>query len=95
MKNYTDNEMKMLKAFYDTSVDCCGQCSNDDNMSWNNAKDLQEVLGGTMQEVGGTMSSLESKGAIVDNGDSARGARINDFFLADMEVAAHFDKTRV
>ena len=91
MTNYTEKEMAMLKAFYNESMNVCGQCDDESNMSMMNAKDLQEVLGGTMQEIGGVMSSLESKGAIVDMCESARRAKINDFVLVDMEIAALFD----
>ena len=83
---YTQNEIKMIHAFYNISVDCCGACDDDQNMSYANAKDLQKELGGTMQEIGGTMSSLESKGAICDQQESARGDRLNDFTLNPSNV---------
>jgi hypothetical protein len=83
MTKYTENEIAMLDAFYNESIDCCGRCDEEENMSFMNADDLQQVLGGTKQSIGGTMASLLEKGAIADYGDSARGARINDFIIID------------
>jgi hypothetical protein len=76
---FTDNEKRMLNAFFDTSMECCGACDEDENLSYMNAADLREVLGGTLQSIGGTMSSLEQKDAITDTGESARHHRLNDF----------------
>lgn len=86
MLTYTENEIAMIKAFWDESIGVCGACDENENMSYMNAKDLQEVLGGSMQHIGGTMSSLEGKGAIVDTMESPRGARLNDFMLCDRAV---------
>ena len=86
--DYTDNEIAMLRAFFDTSINACGECYEDQNMSHMNASDLLKVLGGTKQSVGGTMSSLEQKMAIVDTGESPRGAKTNDWVIED--VAAEF-----
>lgn len=89
--NLTEKETQMVKAFIAESVDCCGDCSDDgENLSYMNAQDLAEVLGWDLQTVGGVMSSLEGKGAISDQGESARGARINDFTVCPAwdEIAA-------
>ncbi len=88
MTTYTDKEMAMLKVFYNASIECCGSCDDEENMSYCNAKDLQAELGGSMQEIGGVMSSLESKGAITDTGESPRGSHLNDFILSDISAAA-------
>jgi hypothetical protein len=80
---YTENETKMLDAFYNESIDCCGCCDDDENMSYMNANDLQSALGGTKQSIGGTMASLLEKGAICDTGESGRGSRLNDFVIVD------------
>ena len=88
---YTTSEMAMLKAFYDSSVECCGGCDEEENLSWNNADDLRERLGGTKQQIGGVMSSLLQKCAITDSMDSARGAPINDFCLTDYAVMDWFN----
>ena len=79
--SFTENEIKMLKAFYDESVDSCGACNEDGNMSYMNAQDLAEALNQSLQSVGGTMASLLEKGAISDCMESARGANINDFVV--------------
>jgi hypothetical protein len=78
---YTDNEIAMLRAFYDTSMYICGACDKDDNLSSMNADDLLKVLGGTKQSIGGTLSSLEQKSAITDTCESPRGAKINDWVI--------------
>lgn len=83
MTTYTQNEIAMLDAFYNESVDCCGCCDEHENMSFMNANDLLEVLGGTKQSIGGTMASLIEKCAIVDTMESPRGSRLNDFVICD------------
>ncbi len=88
--SFTDNELAMLEAFYNESIDCCGACDENENMSWMNANDLRKELGGTKQTIGGTMSSLLEKGAIADSGESSRGLRINDFYL-NTWVAEYFN----
>lgn len=80
-EEFTDNEFNMLAAFYQESVNVCGACNEDENMSYLNADDLLKELGGSAQSIGGTMASLLSKGAIADWGDSPRGASINDFVI--------------
>lgn len=90
LDKYTANELAMLRAFYNESIASCGYCTEGENMSYMNANDLQAELGGTKQSIGGTMASLLEKGAIADMGESARGAKVNDFVLADMEIAAEF-----
>jgi hypothetical protein len=81
MTTLTPSELNLLVYFYTTSVDCCGRCNDEENMSWSSARDIQEALGGSLQSVGGVMASLSSKGYITDQGESARGANINDFTL--------------
>ncbi len=88
--SFTDKELAMLEAFYNESIDCCGACDENENMSWMNANDLRKELGGTKQTIGGTMSSLLEKGAIADSGESSRGLRINDFYL-NTWVAEYFN----
>ena len=88
--SFTNNELAMLEAFYNESIDCCGACDENENMSWMNANDLRKELGGTKQTIGGTMSSLLEKGAIADSGESSRGLRINDFYL-NTWVAEYFN----
>jgi len=87
---FTDNEMRMLKAFYDESIATCGSCNRYENLSYMNASDLLKVLGGTKQSIGGTMSSLDSKSAITDTMESARRDRLNDWVLDDW-VADYFN----
>jgi hypothetical protein len=77
----TTSELNMLVCFYTISVDCCGRCNDEENMSWANARDLQDDLGGSLQSIGGVMASLSNKGYITDQLESARGASINDFTL--------------
>ena len=81
--NYTENELKMLEAFYNESIDCCGACDEEQNMSFMNANDLLEELGGTKQSIGGTMAALLEKCAICDTGESSRDDRLNDFCIVD------------
>jgi len=81
MSTYTPNEIDMLNAFYQASIDICGECSEEENMSYMNADDLLKELGGTKQSIGGTMASLLEKGAITDCMESARGSKLNDFVL--------------
>lgn len=87
---YTDNEIAMLRAFYSTSMEICGACDEDENLSYMNADDLLKVLGGTKQSIGGTMSSLEQKMAITDTRESSRGAKTNDWIIND-EAAEFFN----
>ena len=81
MINLTSNEIAMLKVFVSESLYTCGACDEDENMSYCNAKDLQESLGGSIQSIGGVMASLLGKGLISDTFDSARHAPINDFVV--------------
>ena len=80
---FTDNEIKMLWAFFNESMDCCGSFDEFENMSWMSAPDLVEVLGQSKESVAGTMSSLESKGAIQNSGESARGDKAPDWTMDD------------
>lgn len=93
--NFTTKETEMIKAFYMESVNCCGECSEDENMSYMNARDLQEEIGGSMQSIGGLMSSLDAKGVIVDTVDSARGLKLTDWVLCPLaipELLASFEE---
>ena len=87
---FTANEIAMLEAFYNESIECCGACDENENMSWMNANDLLIQLGGTKQSIGGTMSSLLEKGAIADSGESSRNLPINDFTI-NTWVAEYFN----
>lgn len=80
-EDFTENEIAMLKEFWLESVNCCGACDDDENMSYMSGQDLMEVLGGTKESIGGTMASLDAKGAISDTGESPRGAKGNDWVI--------------
>lgn len=78
----TDAEFNMAAAFYQTSVNCCGQCNDDENLSYMNADDLRDELGLSKQAIGGLMSSLSDKCVISDSESSARGnKKLNDWVL--------------
>ena len=79
MKTLTEKELQMIHAFIWESNYNCGDFSEAENLSYSNANDLVKELGWSKQEVGGVMSALSDKGLIMDNGDSARGAKINDW----------------
>jgi len=85
----TQLEKNVLEVFYDTSMDCCGECNEDQNMSYNNVRDVVKELNYTWflnlteQQVGGVFASLVKKDLIVDLKESPRGLDINDFFLGD------------
>ena len=85
----TQLETNVLQIFYDTSMDCCGECTEDQNMSYNNVRDIKQELNHTWfldlteQQVGGVFTSLVKKGLIADLEESPRGLDINDFFLGD------------
>ncbi len=88
--NLTDKETEMLKAVVQEGIDVncasCAQALKDDNMTWCNANDLRDALGWNKQVIGGVMSSLDAKVLICDTGDSARGARINDWVASDEAI---------
>lgn len=100
----TKLESKVLKVFYDESVDCCGECTETQNMSYNNANDVAKKLDLTEKQVGGVFTSLLNKGLILDTEESARrssGATYfknltNDFVLGnvfeDNEIAPEIAK---
>ena len=94
MTNLTEKETKMIAAFIREGVNCTGATSAegllDDNMTWMSATDLCMELGWTKQEVGGVMSALQEKGLIVDCGESARGARDNDWYASDKAIIEFF-----
>ncbi len=80
---FTDEEMMMLAAFYQTSTNTCGQCNNEENLSYMNADDLYEQLGLSKQKISKLMKSINSKGAISDCGESYRGSKNNDWVIND------------
>lgn len=100
----TKLESQVLQVFYDEAVDCCGECTEDQNMSYNNANDVAKKLDLTEKQVGGVFTSLLNKGLILDTKDSARrssGATYfknltNDFVLGnvfkDNEIAPEIAK---
>ena len=95
----TKLESQVLQVFYDETVDCTGECTEDQNMSYNNANDVAKKLGLTEQQVGGVFTSLLNKGLILDTEDSARrssGASYfknytNDFVLGNVFVNNELD----
>lgn len=95
----TKLELQVLQVFYDEAVDCTGECTEDQNMSYNNANDVAKALNLTEQQVGGVFTSLLNKGLIFDTGDSARrssGASslkncTNDFVLGNVFVDNELD----
>ncbi len=104
----TKLESQVLQVFYDEAVDCCGECTEDQNMSYNNANDVAKKLDLTEKQVGGVFTSLLNKGLILDTEDSARrssGATYfknltNDFVLGNVfenneiseEIAKYLNK---
>lgn len=95
----TKLESQVLQVFYDETVDTTGECTEDQNMSYNNANDVAKKLGLTEQQVGGVFTSLLNKGLILDTEDSARrssGASYfknytNDFVLGNVFVNNELD----
>jgi hypothetical protein len=88
----TKLEIDVLTVFYDTSMDCCFECSIDENMSYNNVRDVAQALNLSEQQVGGVFASLVKKDLIVDLKESPRGLDINDFFLGDKFFTAEVAK---
>ena len=68
----TQLETQVLEVFYNECVDCTGECTEDQNMSYNNAQDVAQALNLTEQQVGGVFTSLLAKGLIYDTGESSR-----------------------
>jgi len=99
MTPLTPKELEMLRAFLLEGVSVNGaenaQWLIEDNMTWMNANDLQQELGWNKQSIGGVMGSLQDKGLIVDSGDSARGARINDWYADQNGIEQYFWTTTV
>ena len=69
----TVKETEMLKAFVNEAQLQTGATTAEevleDNMSFMNAVDLLQEVGGSLQSVGGVMASLAAKGFIVDTGE--------------------------
>ena len=91
----TELETRMLVAFIDEGVGCMSARNaedlKDDNMTWNNADDLQAVLPDlNKQQIGAVMASLSEKGMIHDSGESARGARVSDWYASDEGIDIGF-----
>ena len=84
--NITKLETQVLQVFYDTSMDCCGECNDNQNMSYNNVRDVAQVLKLSEQQIGGVFTSLLNKGLITDMKESARRLPINDFVLGNVFV---------
>lgn len=80
----TDNEIKVLESclIYDVR-ECQLQCNPSDTV----AADIAKLLGWTLQQAGGLMSSLQKKGMIwlEDHDDRT------DVYLTDEGVNAIFD----
>jgi hypothetical protein len=91
----TDKERAMLFVFLQEGINCNGSVIAaqllEDNMTCCSATDLCGALGWNKQEVGGVMASLSTRGLIEDSGDSARGARDNDWFASDRAIETFFD----
>jgi len=94
MTNLTEKETAMIVAFLSEGINCNGAETAEellsDNMTWMSATDLCDTLGWNKQEVGGVMSALQEKGLIVDCGESARGARDNDWYASDKTIIEFF-----
>jgi hypothetical protein len=84
----TQLETQVLEVFYNECVDCTGECTEDQNMSYNNAQDVAQALNLTEQQVGGVFTSLLAKGLIYDTRESARRNSgmdcTNDFVLGNV-----------
>ena len=79
MTQLTEKQVQILTIIAESSSDSCGSFEDEENMSYNNAKDLAEETGMKLQAIGGVMSSLTEIFLISDTGESARGDRLNDF----------------
>lgn len=83
----TELEREMLKVFVNEGLGSMGgeraEDLLDDNMSWANSNDLVEILGWNKHQVSGVMSSLETKGVILNSGESPRGEKWTDWCLTD------------
>ena len=80
----TKLETLVLRVFYDTSMDCWGECTEDQNGSYNNVRDIAKKINLSEQQVGGVFTSLLNKNLIVDTKDSARNLPISDFVLGNV-----------
>ena len=91
----TQLEIQVLKVFYNECIDCTGECTEEQNMSHNNANDVAKALGLTEQQVGGIFTSLLAKGLIYDTGESARRDSgidcTNDFVLGNVFIDNELD----
>lgn len=90
----TTKEQEMLTAFIEAgqNINAAETAADmiDDNVTWCNADDLLEELGGTKQSIGGTMSALEAKNLIQDTEESPRGARCTDWIATHFGIEQHF-----
>ena len=90
----TVKETEMLKAFVNEAQLQTGATTAEevleDNMSFMNAVDLLQEVGGSLQSVGGVMASLAAKGFIVDTGESTRGASCTDWSATSDGIRFHF-----
>lgn len=91
----TQLEIQVLEVFYNECIDCTGECTEEQNMSHNNANDVAKALGLTEQQVGGIFTSLLAKGLIYDTGESARRDSgidcTNDFVLGNVFIDNELD----
>lgn len=79
--NISELEYQVLYAFYRESVDCCGECTPQQNMSFMNADDLSKVIPDVKRHaIGAVMGNLERKGLISDTGEK-RIANYNDWCI--------------
>ena len=58
---YTSLELEMIGVFFKSSVDDCGSCDKEQNMSYSTPSDLKNKLGWSINKVGGVISSLLKK----------------------------------
>lgn len=92
MTTLTVFETSVLAAFINEGFDCNGSSTieelRDDNMTWCNVDDLNNVTDLENKVLRGVMSSLEKKGLIVNSGESARQQHLRkctkpDFYVSD------------
>jgi hypothetical protein len=82
---YTPIEFEMIGVFFKSSVDDCGSCDKEQNMSYSTPSDLKNKLGWSINKVGGVISSLLKKQAIEDTMEG-------DFVLCDDSLISYLNK---
>ena len=78
----TKLEIDVLTVFYDTSMDCCFECSIDENMSYNNVRDVAQALNSNCQEIMFMASLLPAMSQDMD-------ADTREFFRENYGVAMY------